>query len=241
MDRVAARIEPKIVSRDVPNRAEVFEQVIWREGASDQIAEGLLDRVFLRSETGTGQFGGERSGKAAHAAGNIERRSAGHRVGVARRQQQGGRNAHGPADSGRVEPVHPRSRGGRGQQRHLAVLVRQWPGREAARQPCGDIIAEHQGGEHVAAGASEVLADGQNSGQHLHRRLTRNKAQPLAQLDGPPGDTVQQRGGARIMRRPARRKYRGPGSGCTGESVPQRAHFGTFRARQDHPQGVEHH
>jgi hypothetical protein len=86
-----------------------------------------------------------------------------------------------------------------------------------------------------------VLADGQYSRQHLHRRLTGYKAQPLAQLDRPPSDSVQQRGGARIMRRPARRKYRGPGSGCTGESVPQRAHFGTFRARQDDPQRVEHH
>ena len=86
-----------------------------------------------------------------------------------------------------------------------------------------------------------MLADGQYSRQHLHRRLTGNKAQPLAQLDRPPGDSVQQRGGARIMRRPAPRKYRGPGSGSAGESVPQLAHLGTFRARQDDPQGIEQH
>ncbi len=86
-----------------------------------------------------------------------------------------------------------------------------------------------------------MLADGQYSGQHLHRRLTGNKAQPLAQLDRPPSDSVQQRGGARIMRRPAPRKYRGPDPGGTGESVPQLAHLGPFRARQNDPQGVEQH
>ena len=241
VDRVAARIEPEIIAGDVPNRAEVFEQVIWREAASDQIAEGLLDRVFLRSKTGTGQFGGERSGKAAHAAGDIERRRTCHCVGIARRQQQRGRNARGPADPGRIEPVQPRSRGGCSQQRHLAVLVRQWPRREAARQPRNDIVPEDKGGEHVAARASEVLADGQYSRQHLHRRLAGNKTQPLAQLDGPPGNAVQQRRSPRIMRRPAPRKHRGPGSGSPGESVPQLAHLGTLRARQDDPQGIEQH
>ena len=57
MDRVAARIEPEIIARDVPDRAQVFEQAFGRETASDQIAKGLLDRVFLRCETGASQFG----------------------------------------------------------------------------------------------------------------------------------------------------------------------------------------
>ena len=241
VDRVAARIEPKVIAGDVPSRAEVFEQAFGRKPASDQVAQRLLDGIVLRCEAGTGQFGGERCGKAAHSAGDIERRRPGHRVRIARRQQQCRRNAHGPADTGRVEPMQPRSRGGCGQQRHLAVLVSQWPRREAARQPRSDIVTEGKGGEHVPARASEVLADGQHSGQHLHRRLARNKTQPFAQLDRPPGDTVQQRGGARIMRRPAPRKHRGPGSASAGESLPEFAYLGTFRARQDDPQGVEQH
>ena len=72
----------------------------------------------------------------------MERRRAGYCVGIARRQQQCGRDAHGPADARRTEPIQPRSSGGRGEQRYLSVLVRQRPGREAPRKPRGDIITE---------------------------------------------------------------------------------------------------
>ena len=81
--------------------------------------------------------------------------------------------------------------------------MRQWARREAAGDPRHDIVAEHQSRQHVATGAIGVLTDRQYPRQYLHCRLSRDKAQPLAQLDRPSGNAVQQRRGTRIGLGPA--------------------------------------
>ena len=56
--------------------------------------------------------------------------------------------------AGRVEAVQPRPRSGRGQQRHLTVLMRQRPRREPAGKPRRDIVTEDESRQHFAAGAA---------------------------------------------------------------------------------------
>ena len=209
MDRIAARVEAEIVAGDLPARAEFIEEAVGREAAPHQLAERLFDGILLRFEAGERQFRRECRGKAAHAAGDVERRGTGHRVRIARRQQQCRGDAHGAADPGGVETAQAGSRRGGRQQRHLPVLMRQRPRREPGGEPPGDIVAEQEGRQQLAAGAAGVLADRQDPGQNLHRRLARDQAQAFAQLDRAAGNAVQQRGGARIVGRPAARIDRG--------------------------------
>ena len=167
--------------------------------APDQLAQRFLDRILLRFETGERQFRRERRGKAAHPAGDVERRRTGHRVRIARGQKQCRGDAHGAADAGSVEPAQAGPRGGGRQQRDLAVLMRQGPRREAGGEPPGDIVAEQKGGQYFTAKAPRVLADCQHARQNLHCRLARDEPQTLAELDRAPCNAVQQRGGTRIV------------------------------------------
>ena len=74
MDRIAARVEPEIIARDLPARAQLVEQTFGIEAAADQMAQCFLDRIVLRVESREREIGRKRGGKTAHAAGDIERR-----------------------------------------------------------------------------------------------------------------------------------------------------------------------
>ncbi len=214
VDRVATRIKPKIVARDVPGRAELVRQTVGCKAVADEIGQRLFDRIGLRLEPGKRQFRRQCRGKPAHAAGDVQGRGAGHRIGVARRQHQYRGDAHRAADPGGVETAQPRPGRGRRQQRHLPVLMRQRARGEAACNPRRDVVAEHERGQHLAPGAAGLLADRQHPRQYLHRRLPRHKAQPLAQFDRPSGDAVQQCRGARVGARPAAGIYRRAAAGA---------------------------
>ena len=86
---------------------------------------------------------------------------------------------------------------------------------------------------------SRLLADRQHAWQHLHRRLTRDEAQAFAQFDRASGDAVQQRGGARIVPRPAARIDGGAAAGA--KPFAQSADFGPLCTRKDHPERIEQH
>src|SRR5262249_58207925 len=67
VDRVAAGVQPKIVTGDLPDGPEFIKHAAGLELAADQIAQRLLDRIELCGKTGKGQFWRERGGKSAHA------------------------------------------------------------------------------------------------------------------------------------------------------------------------------
>ena len=127
-----------------------------------------MHRPALRNREG--QFGRE-ARQSRYPPGDVERRRAGHRVGIARRQQKRRCDAHGAADSARIETAQAGSCSGRRQQRHLTVLVRQRPGSEPTGKSRGDIVTEDKGRQQLAAGAPRVLAHRQDARQDLHRRL----------------------------------------------------------------------
>ena len=204
-------------------------------------AQRLLDRVVLRLEPGERQFRRQRGGKAAHAAGDVERRRAGDGVGVARRQHQRRRDAHGAADPGRIETAQARARRGRRQQRHLAVLMRQRPRREPAGEPGRDIVAEH-----------EAPSASRGPGCPPARRPPARRAAPAS----PPGRRRSAaprtaRSPARRCRsaaprcadlcRPAARIDRGAAAGSRREPLAQLPHLGPLRAGEDHAERVEQH
>ena len=176
---------------------------------------------------------------AAHAPGDVERRRAGDRIRVARGQHKHGRDPHRAADADGVEAAQFRAGRGGGQQRHLAVLMRQRARREAGGEPAGDLIAEHEGGEDVAAGTAGLLSDRQHPGQDLQCRLAGDETQSFAQLDRAAGDAVEQGRRAGILDRPTAGIDRRTGPGGGGESLAQLPHFGPPAAGQDDAERVE--
>ena len=141
----------------------------------------------------------------------------------------------------RIEPAQPRTRRGRGQQRHLAVLMRQRPRREPAGEPRRDIVAEQQRRQHVAAGAAAPA-----------RRPPARRAAPASPPD-------PRRSAAPRTARSTARRCRSAAPRCADRATASRAHrpwrrcrqsasrsrssphFGPLRAGQDHAQRVEQH
>jgi len=72
--------------------------------------------------------------------------------------------AHRAAYPTGIEAEQPCSGGCGRQQRHLPVLMGQGSRRESAGEPGGDVVAEQQSGQHVAAAAAFLLADRQQPG-----------------------------------------------------------------------------
>ena len=121
----------------------------------------------------------------------------------------------------------------------LAVLVRERPRRECSAEPRGEIVADDERRDQIAAAALRVLADGQEARQNLHRGLAGDEPQTFAELDRAAGDAVQQRGGARILRRPAARVNGGAGARRRRETLAQLLHLGPLRAGEDHAERIE--
>ena len=117
--------------------------------------------------------------------------------------------------------------------------MRQGPRREPTGEARRNVVAEQQRHQHFAAGAARLLANRQHPRKHLHGGLARDEPQALAKFDRPPGNTIQQRGGARIMCRPATGIDRGTAAG--GKPFTQFANLRPFCAGEYHAERIEQH
>ena len=241
MNRVAAGVQPKIITRDFPARAELVEQMLGRKPVAHHFGQRFFDGVGLRFKPRQRQVWRERPGKTRHAAGHIERRRARAGVGVTRRHHQNRRDAHRETHARRIEPAHARARGSGGKQHRLPVLMRQRPRCERHADARRHFVARHQRRQQRFAIHVSVLAHGQHTGQDLHRRLARGQPQPFAQFNRTARDAVKQRRGARVVRGGAACIDGRTGTGGRSHTLTQRRHFRAHRAGEDHANRVEQH
>ncbi len=203
--------------------------------------QGLLDGVRLRGHAGQRQLRRQRSGEAAHPSGHVQRRGPGDGVGVA------GREDEDCADSEREtrllagHPPQPRPGGDGTEQRRLTVLMGEWSCGQPRAEPGGDLVTEDQRGQRFSPRAFQPFGAGQRRRQHLHRALAGHVAMPLAELDRPPRQSVEQRRRTRIRRRPARRVDGRALTTGGGQARPRAGHLGLHRASENHAQRVEQH
>src|SRR5262249_61682464 len=88
-----AGAQAEIVASDLPAPAQLFRDELGAKPVADELAETLLDRVWLRGDPGQRELGREHASEAAHAAGHVQRGRSRYGVGVARRQDQDRANA----------------------------------------------------------------------------------------------------------------------------------------------------
>ena len=180
-------------------------------------------------------------GEAAHPSGHVQRGGARHGVGVAGCEDEDRADPEREARLLAGQSAQPRPGRHRAQQRRLAVLMRERPGRQPRPQSGGDLVAEDQRGQRLPARPFQPFGAGQRRRQDLHGALAGDVAMPLAQLDRAPRQSVEQGRRARVRRRPARRvDGRAPTTG-RGQSRPHAGHLGLHRARQHHAQRVQQH
>ena len=134
-------MQPEVVARDLPARAEPIGEMRRIEARADHLAQRLLYCIGLRLEAREGKVGRKCSCEARHTAGDVQGRRARSGVGVARRQHQNGSDTHGQAHLSGIEPTHARACCGSGQHHGLTVLVRQGARREGEPQARRDLVA----------------------------------------------------------------------------------------------------
>ena len=171
VDRIAARAQAEIVASDLPAVPQFFGDGLRPEAVADQLPEGLFDGVRLCGDAGERQLGRERSGEAAHPAGDVERGRARHGVRVAGCEHECRADPERQAHLRAGHRAQPRPGRHGPQQRRLAVLMGYRPRRQPRAESSGHFVAEDQRGQGFPTRAFQPFGARQRRRQHLHGAL----------------------------------------------------------------------